>query len=90
MVRSGRVLSLGSWHLVRAGRYGNRVFLWVDGSVTAAILLQSESLLPSKHPIFIGKSMPIKVLKSRIIVFLKNLKGKIDKVIEEKFASIFL
>lgn len=57
VVRSGRVLSLGSWHLVRAGRYGNRVFLWVDGAVTAAILLQSESLLPSKHPIFIGMSI---------------------------------
>ncbi|XP_046687936.1 protein eyes shut-like [Homalodisca vitripennis] len=54
VVRSGRVLALATWHTVRAGRYGNRVFLWVDGAVTAASLLQGESLLPSSHPIYIG------------------------------------
>ncbi|KAG8256586.1 hypothetical protein J6590_065298 [Homalodisca vitripennis] len=55
VVRSGRVLALATWHTVRAGRYGNRVFLWVDGAVTAASLLQGESLLPSSHPIYIGR-----------------------------------
>lgn len=30
VVRSGRVLPLGEWARIRAGRYGRRIFLWVN------------------------------------------------------------
>lgn len=33
VVRSGRVLPLGEWARVRAGRYGRRIFLWVSNNV---------------------------------------------------------
>ncbi|XP_066907901.1 protein eyes shut isoform X2 [Halyomorpha halys] len=53
-VRSGRVLSLGEWARVRIGRYGRRIFLWVDGTVNAGTLLPGEVLLPSHSPLYIG------------------------------------
>ncbi|XP_045459283.1 protein eyes shut-like [Melitaea cinxia] len=44
LVRSGVVLSLGHWHRVRAGRYGNRLYAWVDGA------LNTEPMLAHAYP----------------------------------------
>ncbi|KAL1124137.1 hypothetical protein AAG570_001907 [Ranatra chinensis] len=54
VVRSGRVLAMGEWTTVRAGRYGRRVFLSVDGTVNAGNLLPGETLLPGNKPLYIG------------------------------------
>lgn len=56
VVRSGRVLPLGVWHRVRAGRYGQRLFLSVDGSVNAGTLQFGETILPTISPLYIGNS----------------------------------
>ncbi|CAG4968549.1 unnamed protein product [Colias eurytheme] len=34
LVRSSIVLSMTQWHAVRAGRYGSRLYVWVDGALT--------------------------------------------------------
>ncbi|XP_039278690.1 protein eyes shut [Nilaparvata lugens] len=54
VVRSGRVLALGVWHRVRAGRFGQRLFLWVDGTVNSGLLHFGETVLPTISPLYIG------------------------------------
>ncbi|CAH0726520.1 unnamed protein product, partial [Brenthis ino] len=44
LVRSGVVLSMSQWHAVRAGRYGDRLYVWVDGALT------TESMLAHAYP----------------------------------------
>ncbi|XP_054282074.1 protein eyes shut [Macrosteles quadrilineatus] len=82
VVRSGRVLSLATWHLVRAGRYGNRVFLYVDGAVTTASLQQGEALLTTDHPIFLGGVPDLSQLPSGAVVGLPvPLTGCVRRVV---------
>ncbi|CAH2066331.1 unnamed protein product, partial [Iphiclides podalirius] len=35
LVRSGAVLSLSQWHRVKVGRYGARLYVWLDGALAA-------------------------------------------------------
>ncbi|XP_072936300.1 protein eyes shut [Epargyreus clarus] len=44
LVRSGVVVSLAQWHAVRAGRYGARLYVWVDGA------LSTEPMLAHAYP----------------------------------------
>ncbi|CAG9784578.1 unnamed protein product [Diatraea saccharalis] len=44
LVRSGVVVSLSQWHSVKAGRYGSRLYVWVDGALT------TDSLLAHAYP----------------------------------------
>ncbi|CAG9567385.1 unnamed protein product [Danaus chrysippus] len=44
LVRSGVVVSVSQWHGVRAGRYGNRLYVWVDGA------LNTEPMLAHAYP----------------------------------------
>ncbi|CAF4870332.1 unnamed protein product [Pieris macdunnoughi] len=39
LVRSGVVLSMSQWHSVKAGRYGTRLYVWVDGAITTEPML---------------------------------------------------
>ncbi|CAK1549723.1 unnamed protein product [Leptosia nina] len=39
IVRSGVVLSMSQWHAVKAGRYGTRLYIWVDGALTTEPML---------------------------------------------------
>ncbi|KAL4715118.1 hypothetical protein ACJJTC_012165 [Scirpophaga incertulas] len=38
LVRCGVVLSMRQWHAVRAGRYGSRLYVWVDGALTTSAM----------------------------------------------------
>ncbi|KAI5632808.1 EGF-like domain-containing protein [Phthorimaea operculella] len=44
LVRSGVVLTTSHWHKVKAGRYGSRLYVWADGS------LSTESMLAHAYP----------------------------------------
>lgn len=44
LVRSGVVLSMSQWHSVKAGRYGSRLYVWVDGAIS------TESMLAHAYP----------------------------------------
>ncbi|RVE53301.1 hypothetical protein evm_002134 [Chilo suppressalis] len=44
LVRSGVVVSLSQWHSVKAGRYGSRLYVWVDGA------LNTDSLVAHAYP----------------------------------------
>ncbi|CAG5056620.1 unnamed protein product [Parnassius apollo] len=44
LVRSGVVVSMSQWHGVRAGRYGARLYVWVDGA------LSTEPMLAHAYP----------------------------------------
>ncbi|KAG6443975.1 hypothetical protein O3G_MSEX003148 [Manduca sexta] len=44
LVRSGVVLSMSQWHSVKAGRYGSRLYVWVDGA------LSTEAMLAHAYP----------------------------------------
>ncbi|XP_023954756.1 protein eyes shut [Bicyclus anynana] len=44
LVRSGVVLSMSQWHSVKCGRYGNRLYVWVDGA------LSTEPMLAHAYP----------------------------------------
>ncbi|XP_047544611.1 protein eyes shut [Vanessa atalanta] len=44
LVRSGVVVSMSQWHNVKAGRYGNRLYVWVDGA------LSTEPMLAHAYP----------------------------------------
>lgn len=54
VIKSRRFLTVGMWHRIRAGRYGRRLFLWVEGTVNTGVLLPGESLPPSGTLIYIG------------------------------------
>ncbi|GLH11809.1 uncharacterized protein GBIM_16555, partial [Gryllus bimaculatus] len=54
VLRSGRVLALGRWHRVLAGRYGRRVFLRVDGSVSSALLPPAHAPAPPGDLLYLG------------------------------------
>ncbi|XP_062524089.1 protein eyes shut [Bombyx mori] len=44
LVRSGAVLTMSQWHSVKAGRYGSRLYVWVDGT------LSTEAMLAHAYP----------------------------------------
>ncbi|XP_026738289.1 protein eyes shut-like [Trichoplusia ni] len=44
LVRSGVVVSMSQWHSVKAGRYGSRLYVWVDGA------LSTEAMLAHAYP----------------------------------------
>ncbi|KAI5704103.1 hypothetical protein M8J75_002023 [Diaphorina citri] len=54
IVRSGRVLAMNEWSRVKAGRFGRKLFLWVNGITNTGVLLPGESLLPSDSPLYLG------------------------------------
>nr|CAD7458368.1 unnamed protein product [Timema tahoe] len=54
VVRSGRMLALGEWHRVVAGRYGRRFYLRVDGTVNSGALLPGETLPSLGAPLQLG------------------------------------
>lgn len=57
IVRSGRVLAMNEWSRVKAGRFGRKLFLWVNGITNTGVLLPGESLLPSDSPLYLGESV---------------------------------
>ncbi|KAJ0181687.1 hypothetical protein K1T71_002409 [Dendrolimus kikuchii] len=44
LVRSGVVVSMSQWHSVKAGRYGSRLYVWVDGA------LSTEAMVAHAYP----------------------------------------
>ncbi|XP_024082772.1 protein eyes shut isoform X2 [Cimex lectularius] len=81
IVRSGQVIALGQWTRVRAGRYGRRIFLWVEGSVNAGTLLPGEILLPSHSPLYIGGVPDLSKLPSGAMAGLPvSLSGCVRKL----------
>lgn len=54
VLRSGVVFSLGSWHTIRAGRYGRKLFLWVDGTVTTETLTSHHFFTSFNTSVYIG------------------------------------
>ncbi|XP_068084858.1 protein eyes shut [Anabrus simplex] len=54
VVRSGRMLAIGEWHRVLAGRYGRRLFLRVDGTVNTGVMMPGEELPPSGLLLYLG------------------------------------
>lgn len=56
LVRSGVVLSLSQWHSVKAGRYGSRLYVWVDSALsTEAMLAHAYPHTSSNATILLGE-----------------------------------
>lgn len=56
VVISSAVLSVGRWHSIRAGRYGARLYVWVEGTLTAAAMLaHAVPHTTDNATIFLGK-----------------------------------
>ncbi|XP_045769800.1 protein eyes shut [Maniola jurtina] len=63
LVRSGVVLSMSQWHSVKCGRYGNRLYVWVDGSLsTEPMLAHAYPHTASDASIAIGGARDLAVL----------------------------
>ncbi|KAK6619040.1 hypothetical protein RUM44_003422 [Polyplax serrata] len=54
VIKNKRMLALDKWHRIRAGRYGRRLFVWVEGTVSTGQLLPGENLPPSGTTIYLG------------------------------------
>lgn len=59
VIKNKRMLALDKWHRIRAGRYGRRLFVWVEGTVSTGQLLPGENLPPSGTTIYLGTSNEI-------------------------------
>lgn len=56
LVRSGVVLSMSQWHSVKAGRYGSRLYVWVDAALsTEAMLAHAYPHTTNNATIYLGK-----------------------------------
>lgn len=57
LVRSSVVLTMTQWHSVKAGRYGSRLYVWVDGSLsTEAMLAHAYPHTQTNSSIDVGKA----------------------------------
>lgn len=58
LVRSSVVLTMTQWHSVKAGRYGSRLYIWVDGSLsTEAMLAHAYPHTQTNASIDVGKAL---------------------------------
>ncbi|XP_052757873.1 protein eyes shut [Galleria mellonella] len=63
LVRSGVVLSMSQWHNVKAGRYGSRLYVWVDGALsTEAMLAHAYPHTASNASIHLGGTNDLSML----------------------------
>ncbi|XP_039765026.1 protein eyes shut [Pararge aegeria] len=63
LVRSGVVLSMSQWHSVKCGRYGNRLYVWVDGALsTEPMLAHAYPHTASEASIVLGGAQDLAVL----------------------------
>ncbi|XP_060801993.1 protein eyes shut [Amyelois transitella] len=63
LVRSGVVISLSQWHSVKAGRYGSRLYVWVDGAIsTEAMRAHAYPHTSSNATIFLGGAKDLSTL----------------------------
>lgn len=58
LVRSGVVVSMAQWHSVKAGRYGSRLYIWVDGALsTEAMVAHAYPHTAANASILLGNSL---------------------------------
>ncbi|CAB3249782.1 unnamed protein product [Arctia plantaginis] len=63
LVRSGVVISMSQWHNVKAGRYGSRLYVWVDGTLnTEAMLAHAYPHTASNATILLGGAKDLSTL----------------------------
>ncbi|XP_075992053.1 eyes shut [Anticarsia gemmatalis] len=63
LVRSGVVVSMSQWHSVKAGRYGSRLYVWVDGALsTEAMLAHAYPHTASNASILLGGAKDLSTL----------------------------
>ncbi|XP_059059426.1 protein eyes shut [Achroia grisella] len=63
LVRSGVVLSMSQWHNIKAGRYGSRLYVWVDGALsTEAMLAHAFPHTASNASIHLGGTNDLSTL----------------------------
>lgn len=56
LVRSSAVLSVAQWHSVKAGRYGSRLYVWLDDKLsTEAMLAHAYPHTDSNATLLLGK-----------------------------------
>ncbi|KAB0797911.1 hypothetical protein PPYR_08904 [Photinus pyralis] len=53
-VRSNKLLAMGDWYKIKVGKYGNKLYLHVGGSVTSGFLSSVEVLSISDGDIYLG------------------------------------
>lgn len=64
LVRSSVVLTMTQWHNVKAGRYGSRLYVWVEGSLsTEAMLAHAYPHTQTNASVDVGKAF-----KKRMVV----------------------
>ncbi|XP_028179352.1 protein eyes shut [Ostrinia furnacalis] len=63
LVRSGVVVSMSQWHSVKAGRYGSRLYVWVDGAIsTEAMLAHAYPHTASNASVLLGGAKDLSAL----------------------------
>ncbi|XP_053623518.1 protein eyes shut [Plodia interpunctella] len=63
LVRSGVVLSMSAWHSVKAGRYGSRLYVWVDGAIsTEGMRAHAYPHTSSNASVLIGGAKDLSVI----------------------------
>ncbi|KAK5647120.1 hypothetical protein RI129_005584 [Pyrocoelia pectoralis] len=53
-VRSNKLLALGDWYKIKVGKYGNKLYVYVDDSVSTGLLSSVEILNISEGDIYLG------------------------------------
>ncbi|KOB77926.1 Crumbs, partial [Operophtera brumata] len=58
LVRSGVVLSMSQWHRVKAGRYGSRLYVWVDSALSTEAMLAHAGSAKVPEPRVLSRLVP--------------------------------
>lgn len=53
-IRSNRILGKGEWHKIRIGKYGRKIYLFVDNTINTGLLDPKDTLSIPSDKIFLG------------------------------------
>lgn len=54
-IRSNKLLAMGVWYTIRLGKYGNKLYLYVDNMVNTGVLQNGDILSLSGEIIYLGE-----------------------------------
>lgn len=74
-VRSSKLLVMGSWYKVRIGKYGRKLYLFVDNVINTGVISSSDTLRISGDDIYLGKLFIIRRSFSTVFHKLPKIFG---------------
>lgn len=58
-IRSNKILGKGVWHKIRIGKYGRKIYLFVDNVINTGLLKSGDTMLISEDEIYLGDALII-------------------------------